>query len=204
MSSSGLIQGIDSCDARQAQQSGACASFVPYIAPCLSAPYSEWTPPAFSRERPLLQHGPEQQAQTSSYRQPMPPFGNHIIQEPGKETVQGSENICNEPNCTNRTPFTRFSDLKRHQKNHSHEGPEWHCGCCRNSGRENVYTTRRKDHMKQHLRKKHSATGDLTNRRLCLCNDGIHLVFVSRPCLLLHKRDYYVLTESEQSELDGM
>ena len=119
-----------------------------------------------------------------------------------KETNDGSGHFCTAPNCDNKTAFTRASDLKRHQREHSGAKHRYHCGCCKNMGQVPTYCCHRKDRMKQHIGKKHSRKGF----EVCKtppCNDGIELAFSSKSCLLLHKRDNHGLTKSEKEELDS-
>ena len=119
-----------------------------------------------------------------------------------KEINDGSGYSCTAPNCDNKTAFTRASDLKRHQREHSGAKHKYHCGCCKNMGQVPTYCCHRKDRMKQHIGKKHSRKG-FEVCKVAPCNDGIELAFSSKSCLLLHKRDNHGLTESEENELDG-
>ena len=105
-------------------------------------------------------------------------------------TASGTYRIwCDVEGCTNREGFTRTGDLRRH-KEAVHQGvKQFHCGCCMNAN--TTYGSSRKDHIKQHIRKKHKKQGDVQWYQLNDCGTIVQLGFSSKRCLAEHKHKYH-------------
>ena len=86
---------------------------------------------------------------------------------------------CSHPGC--ESSFTRASDLKRHARNHvpSDQHP-FACGCCLNApGAGQGYSSERKDHVEQHLRKSHGIKESSAQLYLCRgCPAGQYTTFI--------------------------
>ena len=91
--------------------------------------------------------------------------------------------------------FTRQADMKRHKLNHSSESFRYRCGCCEFS-QGSSYTCLRKDHMKQHMTKKHRSPCFYT----CKCEADSELDFSLKLCFLIHKRGAHGLSQVEEGE----
>ena len=115
-----------------------------------------------------------------------------------KDTLKGGRWRCDFPSC--KRSYTRSSDLERHQIQHTGESPKWHCGCCLESGERDPYKTHRKDHMVQHMRKRHMS---LTFERceVAPCANGFHLIFSSEACLTVHRRNYHEVLPAKADQL---
>ena len=86
--------------------------------------------------------------------------------------------------------FTKHSDLMRHLKSvHTQKGNHYLCGCCKNQDSSQIYSSSRKDHIKQHLRKFHKMTEPEPSHIECPvegCEGHYILVFGFESCLLTH------------------
>ena len=134
--------------------------------------------------------------------QPVHPLPNERKLYRVEETNDGRRWFCLVPGCNKNASFTRPSDLDRHQKTHSGAIPPFQCCCCQELLERKPYMAHRKDHLAQHMRKKHMSV----EYWICEspeCANGIELVCSSRECFLAHKRVRHGLTTSEATELRG-
>ena len=117
---------------------------------------------------------------------------NNVNSINNRGSSQASHRIrCEVPGCPDREGFTRRGDLIRHIGS-VHQGPrKYHCGCCMFAAKP--YSTPRKDHLKQHIRKKHKKDGEV---QWCSIDDcgvpsSIQLGFSSKRCLAEHGHGYH-------------
>ena len=105
-------------------------------------------------------------------------------------TAEGPEYRCSVPGCTYNKGFKRPYDLKRHQLKHSSTPPRWSCGCCKNIYPTEYYNTQRKDHLMQHMRKKHHSANTYLCQ-ICKADSGSEIYFSGKTCLDVHlSRDH--------------
>ena len=103
---------------------------------------------------------------------------------------RGSDRFwCEVQGCTDDKGFTRKRDLGRHIEA-IHQGfRRFHCGCCMNAG--GTYSSSRKDHIKQHIRKKHKKSGVVQWCNVNDCDAVVQLGFSSNRCLAEHVYGYH-------------
>ena len=96
---------------------------------------------------------------------------------------------CQAQGCTDNKGFSRKRDLNRHIDAFHQEFKRFHCGCCMNAS--GTFSSSRKDHIKQHIRKKHIKNSEVQWCDVNNCDASIQLGFSSRRCLAEHVHGYH-------------
>ena len=89
--------------------------------------------------------------------------------------------------CNSPKAFCREVNLKRHQKSkHSPKLQLWRCGYCHDEQTEKIYTTRRQDHMIQHMCNLHQMERHQANHPCSSCPARGKFIFRTRLSLDNH------------------
>ena len=146
-----------------------------------------------ARVEPMQNFNPSfQPSNSNDYYHNMSPYSQTQNDAPSSRSYEADSATssqgypCEHPSCIGSSPkvFGRKSDLTRHQLTHHETAIYYHCGCCRNVSASDSYKSKRKDHIVQHIQKKHSKHG-VTTQYLPKC-ELCRSYFVSQNCLALH------------------